>query len=155
MNLETLGSIVRWLGGLLAYLTLGAVFYGIWRGTHRQAGRITDRLTLDVDAGFQRPAYVVRVTILNHGTDSFSINGVTFRKGEALGQSEWVTVSVPVTGVRVTGTEDVVISANGDYEQLAYQSDDQYVVEIQPARKAQAWPRRSSATRSAASACAR
>ena len=44
MNLETLGSIVRWLGGLLAYLTLGAVFYGIWRGTHRQAGRITGQM---------------------------------------------------------------------------------------------------------------
>ncbi len=29
----------------------------------------------------------------------------------------------------------IVISANGDFEQLAYQSDDQYVVEIQPARK--------------------
>ncbi len=27
------------------------------------------------------------------------------------------------------------INATGDYEQLAYQSDDQYVVEIQPARK--------------------
>ncbi len=29
----------------------------------------------------------------------------------------------------------IVISATGDFEQLAYQSDDQYVVEIQPARK--------------------
>ena len=28
------------------------------------------------------------------------------------------------------------ISAAGDFEQLAYQSDDQYVVEVQPARKA-------------------
>jgi type IV pilus assembly protein PilQ len=33
-----------------------------------------------------------------------------------------------------TGTR-LAISANGDYEQLAYQSDDQYVVEIQPQRK--------------------
>ena len=32
----------------------------------------------------------------------------------------------------------IVLSATGDFEQLAYQSDDQYVVEIQPARKAQA-----------------
>ncbi|MFO1427067.1 MAG: type IV pilus secretin PilQ [Steroidobacteraceae bacterium] len=32
----------------------------------------------------------------------------------------------------------IVINANGDFEQLAYQSDDQYVVEVQPARKAQA-----------------
>lgn len=36
-----------------------------------------------------------------------------------------------------TGTR-LAISANGDYEQLAYQSDDQYVVEIQPQRKAAA-----------------
>ena len=33
-----------------------------------------------------------------------------------------------------TGTR-IAINATGDYEQLAYQSDDQYVVEIQPARK--------------------
>ncbi len=36
-----------------------------------------------------------------------------------------------------TGTR-IAISASGDYEQLAYQSDDQYVVEIQPQRKAAA-----------------
>jgi type IV pilus assembly protein PilQ len=30
----------------------------------------------------------------------------------------------------------LAISASGDYEQLAYQSDDQYVVEVQPQRKA-------------------
>ena len=30
----------------------------------------------------------------------------------------------------------MAISATGDFEQLAYQSDDQYVVEVQPARKA-------------------
>jgi type IV pilus assembly protein PilQ len=34
-----------------------------------------------------------------------------------------------------TGTR-LAINATGDYEQLAYQSDDQYVVEIQPQRKA-------------------
>ena len=34
-----------------------------------------------------------------------------------------------------TGTR-IAINATGDYEQLAYQSDDQYVVEIQPQRKA-------------------
>jgi type IV pilus assembly protein PilQ len=36
-----------------------------------------------------------------------------------------------------TGTR-LAINATGDYEQLAYQSDDQYVVEIQPQRKAAA-----------------
>jgi type IV pilus assembly protein PilQ len=39
--------------------------------------------------------------------------------------------------LRSGGSARIVINANGDYEQLAYQSDDQYVVEIQPVRKAQ------------------
>src|ERR1700722_13622097 len=44
----------------------------------------------------------------------------------------------PVTGFDVTrvGTgARIAINASGDYEQLAYQSDDQYVVEVQPRRK--------------------
>jgi len=44
----------------------------------------------------------------------------------------------PVTGFDVTHSGDnteIVINATGDYEQLAYQSDDQYVVEVQPQRK--------------------
>jgi len=36
-----------------------------------------------------------------------------------------------------TGTR-IAINASGDYEQLAYQSDDEYVVEVQPQRKAAA-----------------
>lgn len=44
MNLEIVESIIRWLGGLLAYATLGAVFYGIWRGTRRRAGRVTGQM---------------------------------------------------------------------------------------------------------------
>src|SRR3954469_20138656 len=47
--------------------------------------------------------------------------------------------ATPVTGfdvVRVGDGVRVAISAAGDFEQLAYQSDDQYVVEVQPARKA-------------------
>ncbi len=41
----------------------------------------------------------------------------------------------------------IVIAANGDFEQLAYQSDDQYVVEIQPrAQGRRAAPRRSANT---------
>ncbi len=39
---------------------------------------------------------------------------------------------------RVGNGTRIAISASGDYEQLAYQSDDQYVVEIQPQRKAAA-----------------
>jgi type IV pilus assembly protein PilQ len=37
--------------------------------------------------------------------------------------------------VRVGNDTRILINATGDYEHLAYQSDDQYVVEIQPARK--------------------
>ena len=39
MNLSLFDSIVRWLGGLLAYSALGIVLYGVWRGTQRQVGR--------------------------------------------------------------------------------------------------------------------
>jgi type IV pilus assembly protein PilQ len=47
----------------------------------------------------------------------------------------------PVTGFNATRQGDgtrIVVDATGDYEQLAYQSDDQYVVEVQPRRKAAA-----------------
>jgi type IV pilus assembly protein PilQ len=49
--------------------------------------------------------------------------------------------ATPVSGfdvVRVGDGVRVAISATGDFEHLAYQSDDQYVVEVQPARKAAA-----------------
>src|ERR1700733_11861624 len=45
----------------------------------------------------------------------------------------------PVTGFdaeKVNGDTRIVISATGNFEQLAYQSDDQYVVEVTPVRKA-------------------
>ena len=45
----------------------------------------------------------------------------------------------PITGfdaTRVGNGARISINAMGDYEQLAYQSDDQYVVEVQPKRKA-------------------
>ena len=47
----------------------------------------------------------------------------------------------PVSGfdaIKSGNNSQIVISANGEYEQLAYQSDDQYVVEVQPMRKAAA-----------------
>lgn len=43
MNLEIVDIFVRWMGGLLAYTTLGVLLYGIWRGAQRQAGRTTGR----------------------------------------------------------------------------------------------------------------
>ena len=47
----------------------------------------------------------------------------------------------PVAGFDVSRLGNgarIAINANGDYEQLAYQSDDQYVVEVAPRRKANA-----------------
>ncbi len=47
----------------------------------------------------------------------------------------------PVSGFDVTrsgGNTEIVINATGEYEQLAYQSDTQYVVEVQPQRQAAA-----------------
>jgi protein-S-isoprenylcysteine O-methyltransferase Ste14 len=41
MSLDLLESGLRWLGGLVACLTLGAVLFGVWRGTRRPAGRTT------------------------------------------------------------------------------------------------------------------
>ena len=40
-SLMLIDTIIRWLGGLLAYFTLGILLYGIWRGTQRKAGRVT------------------------------------------------------------------------------------------------------------------
>jgi type IV pilus assembly protein PilQ len=47
----------------------------------------------------------------------------------------------PVTAFDVTNTSHgsrIAIDATGEYDQLAYQSDDQYVVELQPLKKGQA-----------------
>ncbi len=47
----------------------------------------------------------------------------------------------PVSGFDVThsgGNTEIVINATGQYEQLAYQSDTQYVVEVQPQRQSAA-----------------
>ncbi|MGB8691916.1 MAG: type IV pilus secretin PilQ [Steroidobacteraceae bacterium] len=47
----------------------------------------------------------------------------------------------PVSGfdaVRVNNDTRIVLNATGDFQQLAYQSDDQYVVEVQPSAKAAA-----------------
>lgn len=37
--MERTAAVMRMIGGLLAYATLGFVFFGIWRGTQRQPGR--------------------------------------------------------------------------------------------------------------------
>jgi len=39
--LETIETIIQWMGGLLAYTILGILLYGVWRGTQRQAGLTT------------------------------------------------------------------------------------------------------------------
>jgi len=40
-----------------------------------------------------------------------------------------------VDAIRVEGSSRLVISAQGDFEQLAYQSDNQYTIEIKPSLK--------------------
>lgn len=41
MSLEVIDRLVCVTGGLLAYTTLAMLFFGIWRGIHRQTGRTT------------------------------------------------------------------------------------------------------------------
>jgi len=48
---------------------------------------------------------------------------------------DFATPVQTVDAVRVEGSSRLVISAQGDFEQLAYQSDNQYTVEIKPSSK--------------------
>jgi type IV pilus assembly protein PilQ len=48
---------------------------------------------------------------------------------------DFATPVQTVDAVRVDGSSRLVITAQGDFEQLAYQSDNQYVVEIKPSLK--------------------
>lgn len=41
--IEALDAILRGAGGILAYGILLIIFYGIWRGTRRQVGRVSGR----------------------------------------------------------------------------------------------------------------
>ena len=43
MNLELAETILRKSGGILAFITLGVIFLGIWRGTLRPAGRTSGK----------------------------------------------------------------------------------------------------------------
>jgi protein-S-isoprenylcysteine O-methyltransferase Ste14 len=43
MDLELAETILRRAGGLFAFTTLAVIFYGIWRGTRRPAGRMSGR----------------------------------------------------------------------------------------------------------------
>jgi type IV pilus assembly protein PilQ len=52
--------------------------------------------------------------------------------------SDFATPVTTVDVLRSGNGAQLVISASGDFEQLAYQSDDKYVVEIQPRRQARA-----------------
>lgn len=45
-------TILRWLGGLLAYVALGLMMHGIWRGTRQQAGR-----TIGFNGGWLRSGW--------------------------------------------------------------------------------------------------
>ena len=48
---------------------------------------------------------------------------------------DFATPVQTVDAIRVDGSSRLVISAQGDFEQLAYQSDNQYTVEIKPSLK--------------------
>jgi type IV pilus assembly protein PilQ len=48
---------------------------------------------------------------------------------------DFATPVQTVDAVRVDGSSRLVITAQGDFEQLAYQSDNQYTVEIKPSQK--------------------
>jgi protein-S-isoprenylcysteine O-methyltransferase Ste14 len=60
MNLGIIETLLCWFGGLMAWVTLGVVLYGIWRGTHRTAGRTSGRA-----AGWLRSAafYLLATTL--------------------------------------------------------------------------------------------
>jgi type IV pilus assembly protein PilQ len=49
--------------------------------------------------------------------------------------TDFATPVQTVDAVRVEGSSRLVISSQGDFEQLAYQSDDQYTIEIKPSLK--------------------
>ena len=42
----TLDRIIQWLGGMLAFFTLGFLLYSIWLGARRQAGRISGQTAI-------------------------------------------------------------------------------------------------------------
>src|SRR6185312_4574509 len=48
---------------------------------------------------------------------------------------DFATPVQTVDALRVEGSSRLVISAQGDFEQLAYQSDNQYTIEIKPSTK--------------------
>ena len=60
MTLAMIEPLLRWSGGLMAWGALGVVLYGIWRGTHRPAGRTSGRA-----AGWLRSAafYLLATTL--------------------------------------------------------------------------------------------
>jgi type IV pilus assembly protein PilQ len=82
--------------------------------THINLRQVGNQIVVDLDADIA-PKYLRRYDAQDFGTP---INGFD--------------VARVGNGVRIS------ITANGEYEQLAYQSDDQYVVEVQPPRKAAA-----------------
>ena len=49
---------------------------------------------------------------------------------------DFATPVQTVDAIRVEGSSRLVITAQGDFEQLAYQSDNQYTVEIKPSLEA-------------------
>ena len=43
MTLGLIELLIRWAGGILAYGTLGVIFWGLWKGTRRAGGRVSGK----------------------------------------------------------------------------------------------------------------
>jgi protein-S-isoprenylcysteine O-methyltransferase Ste14 len=88
MDLKLAEIIVRWAGGGLAYTTLAVVFYGIWRGTRRPAGRTSGRA-----AGWLRSSlfYVL-------ATAGFLFFSAIFWKPLPLDLPQWFQVALLIVG---------------------------------------------------------
>lgn len=55
MNLDFVETMIRWVGGLLAFAALGVLLYGVWRGARRE------EKVLAAEFGEQWQAYRERV----------------------------------------------------------------------------------------------
>ncbi len=93
------------------------------------------------------PIRIRRSTCARSATRSSSTSPTPTLPANLMRRYDATDFGTPVTGFDVTRVGNgarIVINATGDFEQLAYQSDDQYVVEVQPQRKARGRGRRRS-----------
>lgn len=60
-------TIIQWMGGLMAFVALGFVVYGVWRGTQRQRGRMSGR----TGAWLRSPWFYIGSSVLFFGIAYF------------------------------------------------------------------------------------